>query len=285
MNRAERRFEMKGNKTNSKREGEKSMTMKEANVKEIMGKVKEEAMYPEAVSITKDGLVYKLDSIANVKRAAQSNNEGIYGISSVNFSTYIAYYYRSIWTRKRIEALEEVIFKNLYKRSLVMGYVADDRQAYVDEVGFWINELDFAIFDEVLADNEDLSELDSIRLNILRKSFEEIKKVLEVVGITDYECSLHCKSEKDEMRLLINHFLNALFIVPGFDSILEPQIFSDMRERTLVKAIQELSRDGLTIWQASPTAKDKKGKYSFFTAASNPKLLDAGEDVVVKQVM
>jgi hypothetical protein len=252
-----------------------------------MGKVKEEAMYPEAVSITKDGVVYKLDSIANVKRVAQKDNECIYGGSSVDYSSYLAHYYRSIWSRKKIEDLEVVIFKNLYKKELVRGYIADDRQAYVDEVGYSLNDLDFKTFEDVLEDNEDLKELDSVRLNILRASFEEMKKALEEAGITNYERNLNSKnkSDKKELRLLINHFLNSLFTVPGSDSIFSPEIFTNMRERTLVDAFVELSKSGLTIWQATPTAKDKKGKYSYFTAACNPKLLDAGEDVTVKEVM
>jgi hypothetical protein len=285
MNRAERRAEMKASKTNQKKEGEK--IMKAANVLEVKGNEKEMAMYTEAVSIKREGVTYKLDSIENVKVAAKKDNEGIYGGSSVDYSSNLAHYYRSIWSRKRIEDLEVVIFKNLYKKELVRGYIADDRQAYVDEVGYSLNDLDFASFDEVLANNEDLKELDSVRLNILRTSFEEMKRALKDAGITDYEGNLNNKkkSEKDEMRLLINHFLGTLFTVPGSDSIFSPEIFTNMRERTLVDAFEELSKSGLTIWQATPTAKDKKGKYSYFTAACNPKLLDAGEDVTVKEVM
>ena len=262
-------------------------TMRVANVLEVKGDLKEVAMYPAPISITKDGVTYIFDSIENVKKAAQKDNEDIYGDSSVDYSIFMAHYYRSIWSRKKIEDLEVLIFKNLYKKEIVRGYIADDRQAYVDETGYSLNDLDFATFEEVLADNEDLKDLDSVRLNILRVSFEEMKKALKDAGITNYEGNLNSKkkSDKNELRLLVNHFLNTLFTVPGSDSIFNPEIFINMREKTLVDAFVELSKDGLTIWQASPTAKDKKGKYSFFTAGCNPKLLDAGEDVVVKKVM
>ncbi|SHJ57318.1 hypothetical protein SAMN02745136_00423 [Anaerocolumna jejuensis DSM 15929] len=284
MNRAERRAEMKGSKSNQKRDGEK--IMKSANVLEVKGNEKEVAMLPTPVEVKYNGVSYILDGIESVKKAIQASSSEFYD-DSVLYSTYLAYYFRSIWSRKKIEDLEVVIFKNLYKKELVRGYIADDRQGYVDEVGYALNDLDFASFDEVLADNEDLKELDSVRVNILRKSFEEMKKALEEVGITNYEGNLNSKkkSEKDEMRLLINHFLGTLFTVPGSDSIFSPEIFTNMRERTLVDAFVELSKSGLTIWQATPTAKDKKGKYSYFTAACNPKLLDAGEDVTVKEVM